>query len=44
LLPLSLDAPFFLTDAAQDGKPWDAFVGSDADPWAFDLAIVSDGA
>jgi hypothetical protein len=42
LLPLSLDAPIFLTDEAQDGKPWDAFVASEGAPWAFDLAIVSE--
>lgn len=39
-MPISIDAPTFLTNEATDGKPWDAFVGDDGDPWAFDLAVA----
>jgi hypothetical protein len=42
-LPVSIDAPTFLTNEATDGSPWEAFTGGDADPWTFDLAVAHAG-
>ena len=39
-MPLLVDSPLFLTDEVQDGKPWQSWMGSGDDPWAFDLAIA----
>jgi len=41
-ISISIDAPTFLTNEAQDGKPWEAWVGAGDEPWAFDLAVAID--
>jgi hypothetical protein len=41
-LPISVDAPVFMTNESQDGRPWEAWIANGDGAWEFDLAIASE--